>query len=117
MTGLPLAILSPLLGLQFGLDGHTQIVLALSLLAGTPVLSLIGAIGGALTLGLRGGGMPSLCSCCRCAFRCWSSAPARRNGGDRAGCIGTLPAVRRAPHRGAALAPWAVAAAIRVASE
>ena len=56
VTGLPLAILSPLLGLQFGLDGHTQIVLALSLLAGTPVLSLIGAIGGALTLGLRGGG-------------------------------------------------------------
>jgi len=57
VAGLPLTLLSPLLALQYGLDQHTLIVLALSLLAGTPVLSLIGAIGGALTLGLRGGGL------------------------------------------------------------
>lgn len=57
VAGLPLVLMSPLLALQYDLRQDTQIVLALSLLAGTPVLSLIGAIGGALTLGLRGGGV------------------------------------------------------------
>jgi len=55
-TGLPLVLISPLLGLMYGLDGAAQAVLAVSLLLGTPVLSLIGAIGTALTLGLRGAG-------------------------------------------------------------
>jgi heme exporter protein B len=57
VAGLPLTLMSPLLALQYDLRQDTQVVLALSLLAGTPVLSLIGAIGGALTLGLRGGGL------------------------------------------------------------
>ena len=55
-TGLPLVIVSPLLGLQFGLAGDELIVLALGLLLGTPTLSMLGAIGAALTLGVRGGG-------------------------------------------------------------
>ena len=55
-TGLPLAVLSPLLGLQFGLAGDELAVLAFGLLLGTPTLSLLGAIGAALTLGLRSGG-------------------------------------------------------------
>lgn len=55
MTGLPLAALSPLLGLQFGLASGELAVLCVSLLLGTPVLSMIGAIGAALTLGVRGG--------------------------------------------------------------
>lgn len=55
-TGLPLAALSPLFGLQFGLAGSELSVLALGLLLGTPTLSLLGAIGAALTLGLRAGG-------------------------------------------------------------
>lgn len=55
-TGLPLAVTSPLLGLQFGLAGEERAVLALGLLLGTPTLSLLGAIGAALTLGLRTGG-------------------------------------------------------------
>ena len=105
MTGLPLAILSPLLGLQFGLDGHTQIVLALSLLAGTPVLSLIGAIGGALAGAARRGVLLSLLVL-PLAVPVLSSAPAQLNGGDRAGLRDTS-CCRRAPHRGAALAPWA----------
>lgn len=54
LTGLPLVLASPLLALQYGLDGGTGAVLALSLLIGTPVLSLLGALGAALTLGLRG---------------------------------------------------------------
>jgi len=56
-SGLPLAVLSPLLGLQYGLDADTLAVLALALLIGTPVLSLLGAACTALTLGARGGGM------------------------------------------------------------
>ena len=57
LCGLPLVLLAPVLGLQFGLDGNTLGVLMLSLLVGTPVLSLIGAVGAALTLGVRGGGV------------------------------------------------------------
>jgi len=57
LCGLPLVLLAPLLGLQFGLDAGTLWTLMLALLIGTPVLSLIGAVGAALTLGLRGGGV------------------------------------------------------------
>jgi heme exporter protein B len=55
VTGLPLVLLSPLLGLMFGLPAPTLAMLALSLLLGTPALSLLGGLGAALTLGLRGG--------------------------------------------------------------
>ena len=57
ISGLPVVLLSPLLGLQFGLGGDSLGVLTLSLLLGTPTLSMIGAIGAALTLGLRGSGL------------------------------------------------------------
>lgn len=56
-SGLLLALASPLLALQFGLPASATLVLAASLLLGTPLLSLLGAIGAALTLGLRGQGM------------------------------------------------------------
>ncbi|HEX7640917.1 MAG TPA: heme exporter protein CcmB [Burkholderiaceae bacterium] len=56
VSGLPLVLLSPLLAIQFDLPGDSIMVLVAGLLLGTPVLSLIGAIGAALTLGLRGGG-------------------------------------------------------------
>jgi heme exporter protein B len=55
-SGLPLVIIAPLLGLQFDLSADAQLVLLASLLLGTPTLSLIGAVGAALTLGVRGGG-------------------------------------------------------------
>jgi heme exporter protein B len=55
-TGLPLAALAPVLGLQYGMEGGSSTVLTAALLIGTPILSLLGAIGAALTLGLRGGG-------------------------------------------------------------
>ncbi len=57
VAGLPLVLIAPVLALQFDLDQSLLGVLTLSLLLGTPVLSLIGAIGAALTLGLRGGGI------------------------------------------------------------
>lgn len=56
-SGLPLVLLAPVLGLQFGLPAHSLGILMLGLLVGTPVLSMIGAVGAALTLGLRGGGV------------------------------------------------------------
>jgi len=57
VTGLPVAAVAALLGLMFDLDADATGVLIASLLLGTPILSLIGAIGAALTLGLRGGGV------------------------------------------------------------
>ena len=55
LSGLPLALLSPVLALQFDLDGGTMWVLFFSLLLGTALLSFLGAVGAALTLGVRGG--------------------------------------------------------------
>ena len=56
-SGLLLVLVSPLLALQFDLSASATGVLLLTLLIGSPVLSLVGAIGVALTLGLRGGGV------------------------------------------------------------
>jgi heme exporter protein B len=57
VSGVPVALMSPALGLQFGLSPNSLLILTLSLFLGTPVLALIGSIGAALTLGLRGGGV------------------------------------------------------------
>jgi len=57
LSGIPLVLLSPLLGMQLGMDAASIGLLMLTLLLGTPVLSLIGAVGAALTIGLRGGGV------------------------------------------------------------
>ena len=57
VSGLPLALIAPILGMQFDLPPEALGILFLALLLGTPILSLIGAIGAALTLGLRGGGV------------------------------------------------------------
>ncbi len=56
-SGLLLALASPLLALQFDLSGSATAVLATSLLLGTPLLSLIGGIGAALVVGVRGAGV------------------------------------------------------------
>lgn len=57
LTGLPLTLLSPLLGVMLFLPDGGMGGLMLSLLLGTPTLSLVGAIGAALTVGLRKGGV------------------------------------------------------------
>ncbi len=57
VTGLPLLLISPLLGILMGLPVDAIKILFITLLLGTPVLSLIGAVGVALTVGLRKGGM------------------------------------------------------------
>ncbi len=57
LSGLPLVLMAPVLGLQFDMSVQALWVLIASLLLGTPILSMIGAVGAALTLGLRGGGV------------------------------------------------------------
>ena len=57
VAGLPLIVVAPLLALLLHLDGAGYPVLLLSLLLGTPSLSLIGAVGAALSLGARRGGV------------------------------------------------------------
>jgi heme exporter protein B len=53
VSEIPLVVIAPVLGLQFGLSQNTLLTVMVSLVLGTPVLSLIGSIGAALTLGLR----------------------------------------------------------------
>jgi heme exporter protein B len=57
LTGLPLILLSPLLATFFHLEFDATLILMQTLLLGTPVLSLVGAIGSALTVGLKRGSM------------------------------------------------------------
>ena len=56
-SGLPLALVAPLIALQYDLGGEATLALTGALLVGTPVLSLIGAVGAALTVGVRGAGV------------------------------------------------------------
>ncbi len=57
LTGLPLVILMPLVAMQMNMTTDMIYISFLTLIIGTPILSLIGAIGAALTIGLRGGGV------------------------------------------------------------
>ena len=118
VSGLPLVLLAPVLALQFDLSGASVLVLFYSLLIGTPVLSLIGAIGAALTLGVRGGGvlvsllvlplyMPVL------IFGA-GAVGAEASGLGADAHLLLLGAVLAGA---AALAPWATAAALRISLE
>jgi heme exporter protein B len=118
VSGLPLVLLAPLLGIQFDLPAASLLVLFFSLLIGTPVLSLIGAIGAALTLGVRGGGVllallvlplyiPVL------IFGA-GAVGAEANGLGGSAHLLLLGALLAAA---AALAPWATAAALRISLE
>jgi heme exporter protein B len=118
VSGLPLVILAPILGLQFDLDGESLVVLTLGLLIGTPVLSLIGAIGAALTLGVRGGGVllsllvlplyiPTL------IFGA-GAVQAHSSGQGAAGHLSLLAALLALA---LFFAPWATTAALRIALE
>jgi heme exporter protein B len=57
LSGLPLVLTAPLVGLLFNLSADGLLALVIGLVLGTPVLSLLGNVGAALTLGLRSGGM------------------------------------------------------------
>jgi len=115
---LPLVVIAPLVGVQFDLSRDTLWILFVGLLIGTPILSLIGAVGAALTLGLRGGGV--LISIL--ILPLYIPALIFGAGAVEASIIGVTPA----PHLyllgafaivSALFAPWAAAAALRIALE
>lgn len=118
VAGLPLVLLAPLLGLTFGLSADANGVLCLSLLLGTPVLSLLGAIGSALTLGLRGGGvlLSILILPLYLPVLIFGSGAvqAQASGQDSAAHLLLLGGMLAGA---LALAPWATSAALRIALE
>jgi len=118
VTGLPLVLISPVLALQFDLPQELFGVLVLSLALGTPVLSLIGAIGAALTLGLRGAGallsllvLPLYVPVLIIGAGAAESAASGLGGSAQLLLLGAMLIVA------AAFAPWAAAAALRISVE
>ena len=110
-------LVAPLIGLQFGLNTAEFPVLLAALLLGTPTLSLIGAIGAALTLGLRGSGLIALL-----VLPLYVPVLVFGAGAIEASAAG-LGAAAHLSVLGALLlftlvfAPWATAAALRIAVE
>lgn len=118
VSGLPLVILAPVLALQFDLPTESIGVLFLSLLIGTPVLSLVGAIGAALTLGVRGGGvLVSLLVLPLYVPVLIFGAGAVGAEASGVGAHAHLLLLGAACAAALALAPWASAAALRIALE
>lgn len=113
VAGLPLVLLAAPLALAFGLPADALAPLAAGLLLGTPLLSLIGAVGAALTLGLRGGGM--LLGLLVLPLY----APVLVFGAGSVDAAGPAPLLLLAGLLLAALAlaPWAGTAALRIAIE
>ena len=118
VAGLPLVVIAPVLALQFDLHQELYGVLILGLLLGTPVLSLIGAIGAALTLGLRGGGvllsllvLPLYVPVLIVGGGAVEIASAGLSAQGHLLVLGALLVLS------AAFAPWAIAAALRISSE
>ena len=117
-TGFCLTLLSPVAGLMLYLDGHSMGVLFLSLLLGTPVLSLVSAIGAALTVALRRGGvlLPLLSLPLHIPVLIFATGAvqAARAGLPVAGYLALLAAFLVLA---LTLTPFAVAAALRLAEE
>src|SRR5262245_36887143 len=118
VSGLPLTLLAPLIALQYDLPGTLQWTLVLSLALGTPVLSFIGAIGAALTLGLRGGGV--LLSLL--VLPLYVPVLIIGAGSVEMAAAGLAPAgqlllLAALLVLAAAFAPWAIAAALRISLE
>jgi heme exporter protein B len=118
VSGLPLVAIAPLIALQYDLRPSLYGTLALSLLLGTPVLSLIGAIGAALTLGLRGGGvllallvLPLYVPVLIMGAGSVDMAAAGLAPGGQLQLLAAFLALA------AAFAPWVIAAALRISTE
>jgi heme exporter protein B len=118
VAGLPLVLIAPLIALQYDLPAALFGVLALSLLLGTPVLSLVGAIGAALILGLRGGGvLLSLLVLPLYVPILIIGAGAVEMAAAGLAPDGQLLLLGAALVVAAAFAPWAIAAALRISIE
>jgi heme exporter protein B len=118
VSGFPLVLIAPLIALQYDLSTSLYGVLALSLLLGTPVLSLLGAIGAALTLGLRGGGvLLSLLVLPLYVPVLIMGAGSVEMASAGLGGQGQLLLLAAMLVAAAAFAPWAIAAALRISIE
>ena len=118
VSGLAMTVLAPVVALLLGLPAAVVPALMLGLLLGTPALSLIGAVGAALTVGLRGGGLllallllplhlPVL------VF----GVSATLDGMAGLGAMGQLYGLAAISVGAATLAPFAIAAALRISVE
>jgi heme exporter protein B len=118
VAGLPLVLIAPLLGLQYDLAPRALMVLMGSLLLGTPLLSFIGAIGAALTLGVRGGGvLVSLLTLPLYIPALIFGAGAVEADISGLGAAGHLSLLAALLALAAFFAPWATTAALKIALE
>lgn len=118
VTGLPLAVLAPILGIAFGHDGTSLLGLSTTLLVGTPTLSLIGGLAASLTLGARRSGallaLLALPLCVPTLIFGTSAVEMLTTGDDFATPLLVLAALALVA---LATTPWAMAAALRQAGE
>jgi heme exporter protein B len=118
VTGLPLSLLAPLLGVAFGLDAKSLFILFVTLLVGTPALSLTGGLAAALTLGARKSGallaLLALPLCVPTLIFGAGSVEALAMGEGIVTHVAILAALALVA---LATMPWAIAAALRQAGE
>lgn len=119
LTGLPLVLIAPLVGLQYGLSAGSLGIMMLALLIGTPTLSLVGAIGAALTLGLRGGGvlLSLLVLPLYIPVLIYGAGAVSASATSIADTEPYLMLLAGFMIFALVLAPWAIAAALRISSE
>jgi heme exporter protein B len=118
ISGLPLVIISPLIALQFNQPAAAYVPMLLSLLLGTPLLSLVGGIGAALTLGLRSSGMLTTLLVLPLYIPVLIfGASAIADGATGMDISGQLAVLGALLLLGWAMAPWAISASLRIALE
>jgi heme exporter protein B len=117
-AGLPLALLTPFLGPLFHLDMPTALTLSAALLLGTPTLTLLGALGAALTLGAaRGGALLALLVLPLCVPALIFGVGAAEAAALGEGALSPLALLGATSLATLAATPWAIAAALRQALE
>ena len=118
VTGLPLSLLAPVLGVAFGLDGESLLALGATLLVGTPTLSLIGGLAAALTLGARkSGALLALLALPLCVPTLIFGAGAIETLAAGDGIVTHVAILAALALVALATTPWAIAAALRQAGE
>ncbi|MDB5488884.1 MAG: heme exporter protein CcmB, partial [Reyranella sp.] len=118
VTGLPLSLLAPVLGVAFGLDGRSLLALGGTLLVGTPTLSLIGGLAAALTLGARkSGALLALLALPLCVPTLIFGAGAIEALAAGEGIVTHVAILAALALVALATTPWAIAAALRQAGE
>ena len=118
VTGLPLSLLAPVLGIAFGLVGPSPLALGATLLVGTPTLSLIGGLAAALTLGARkSGALLALLALPLCVPTLIFGAGAIEALAAGEGIVTHVAILAALALVALATTPWAIAAALRQAGE